>query len=777
MAWVECGTWRLEHGNGEVNVIAKRNTRRQIFVRKCERVLCCLSSDKNNGNEGKKVKSNDDKNNVLNATGKFENLLTKFKSTLADISETRKKNSALMREQVSDLKLHTDTEPNVVQVNFKKVGSIADILDDIGSQFQKTASSMWSTSDLGSQSTWNEFRSIIMSQLPKAKSDSTDLDTTEYAHILEEQVAKIIGAMKGDSSLKEDGKKNETEESNEYKSMLNQLYGSVMNAIGIQDKEVELIDPTSRGGRKIEAVEFAAWATFAFDAYYDPQGGFKQETIGGTHMTLSSPWLTSVLFDGLLHAQISALDLRSLRVPLNSVKLVIQQGEMILRNVNVDNDRGRSTLPFFLYIERFDEPLIIQLFSEHHSGSMRLIGQSRVPLESILQKSSVSSTTSLDVVEPLRCDLDSNNRFGAYGESIIDKIVDFQFELLTRGKSKKEHPFRGHEISLQTQIYRLKESHEHEQEEVEAEEGEGSKFGPSILDSEALQALETNQWDLLADACGSSGLSIEQSERLVFLDNEETDTQVHIFRIVNQKSIIVAFRGTEQVKWKDFVTDSLTFLQPFEPGLKTVDLNLNLADENRPALISSKICVHYGFLRAYASVRDDLRNMLQTILNSSTESPSEWKILCTGHSLGGALATLLASDAAVWFAEPLGVKIEKVNFGSPKVGNVQFAKWFNDRIPTSYRVVNDADVIARIPRTDYHHAGCTVLLNESGDVWIDDCSGKDPLLSRWVSLSHLIEAEMGMMDAIMKGKGISDHMEDGYFSAVVAMLQNRAKLA
>jgi predicted lipase len=45
-------------------------------------------------------------------------------------------------------------------------------------------------------------------------------------------------------------------------------------------------------------------------------------------------------------------------------------------------------------------------------------------------------------------------------------------------------------------------------------------------------------------------------------------------------------------------------------------------------------------------------------------------VFCTGHSLGGALATLCALE----MRQRLGLRVELYTFGSPRVGSPQFAR-------------------------------------------------------------------------------------------------------
>jgi hypothetical protein len=120
--------------------------------------------------------------------------------------------------------------------------------------------------------------------------------------------------------------------------------------------------------------------------------------------------------------------------------------------------------------------------------------------------------------------------------------------------------------------------------------------------------------------------------------------------------------------------------------------------------------VHAGFNARYRRVKRQLDEIIETNIGSFD------RIIFTGHSLGGAIAMLAALDSArnkAW--QP-----DVVTFGSPKVGDITFGRFFNLYIKSCIRIVVDHDPVIKLPPRflGYHHVhgGCVLMLHHHSSV-------------------------------------------------------------
>ena len=111
-----------------------------------------------------------------------------------------------------------------------------------------------------------------------------------------------------------------------------------------------------------------------------------------------------------------------------------------------------------------------------------------------------------------------------------------------------------------------------------------------------------------------------------------------------------------------------------------------------------------GFTAMYESLRTGAAanspSVVSALATLKFPHPVSSMTIC-GHSLGGALATLLALDVAAntAFNNPA-----VYTYGSPRTGDSLFASTFDQVVKNSYRVANRLDIVPTLPPpVDYDH--------------------------------------------------------------------------
>ena len=185
-----------------------------------------------------------------------------------------------------------------------------------------------------------------------------------------------------------------------------------------------------------------------------------------------------------------------------------------------------------------------------------------------------------------------------------------------------------------------------------------------------------------------------------------------IIAVNNQsKQYAVVFRGSKDLP--DYATDFLLTLVPMQFGKNdsTANFTLMLQNKDLPKMagrlarrqLEKPKNVHQGFLDAWNRGREKYL----TILNDAISKNPSFEIVFTGHSLGGALATLAAVDFVSTSTDPMATakKTSLITYGQPRVGDKGFAEYV-DSLPwkESTRVVRKSDPIPRSPPTMFGFA-------------------------------------------------------------------------
>ncbi len=143
----------------------------------------------------------------------------------------------------------------------------------------------------------------------------------------------------------------------------------------------------------------------------------------------------------------------------------------------------------------------------------------------------------------------------------------------------------------------------------------------------------------------------------------------------SEKITVLAFNGTSNAA--DWRTDmDFTLVQD------------NLHPNKKEKLDLSKI--HRGFRNSYLTLQKNVEYMIKKY-NLKTKEGG-WYI--TGHSLGAAIATLVAYNQHKNFNSQPHV----YTFGQPRIGNQAFSRKVNDLyLYGAYRITNTSDIISSIP--------------------------------------------------------------------------------
>jgi hypothetical protein len=131
-------------------------------------------------------------------------------------------------------------------------------------------------------------------------------------------------------------------------------------------------------------------------------------------------------------------------------------------------------------------------------------------------------------------------------------------------------------------------------------------------------------------------------------------------------------------------------------------------------------CTEDGFTAVYESLRvtrDAASTRLVSALPAMAFAKPVTSLTICGHSLGGALATLLALDVAAnsRFKNPAAY-----TYASPRTGDPAFVSTYNQVVPTTFRFANRFDIVPKLPLAPvYEHVLGAFELNPMVKVKFD----------------------------------------------------------
>ncbi|PKA66314.1 Phospholipase A(1) DAD1, chloroplastic [Apostasia shenzhenica] len=165
---------------------------------------------------------------------------------------------------------------------------------------------------------------------------------------------------------------------------------------------------------------------------------------------------------------------------------------------------------------------------------------------------------------------------------------------------------------------------------------------------------------------------------------------------LGRRDIVVALRGTATfLEWLDNLHAALTHL-PSAVAAVAAAAASGCGCSGIPEPM-----VQHGFWSlfttgndSYSSLRDQVRDEVRRLVGEYGDE--EISLTIAGHSLGAALAVLVADDVkAMLGAEAPMVSV--VSFGGPRVGNGSFRRRMEEQGSKVLRIVNCHDIITKVP--------------------------------------------------------------------------------
>eukprot|EP00210_Caulerpa_lentillifera_P002928 g2795.t1 len=260
-------------------------------------------------------------------------------------------------------------------------------------------------------------------------------------------------------------------------------------------------------------------------------------------------------------------------------------------------------------------------------------------------------------------------------------------------------------------------------------------------------------------------LNPQEFETCVYIDNEATSTQCWIFRLLNTKTIVVSFRGTQIDHVRDIAMDGSRNLAFARQEFTFGDDDPCELDFDR-TVESDAIAVSMGYWNAYISIRSTL---LEIVYQMSENWSEDWSIIVNGHSLGAALATICGFEYINRTANGTGPRISALTFAPVRTGTQAFVDRYNRQIPDSVRVINEEDYLGGEFLEDiYEHvsfelhyannAQRTVTLPDSSRREVDICRDVMSKISQRDPSATLPEEETSLLPTAIEHHDLGQYL-------------------
>ena len=185
------------------------------------------------------------------------------------------------------------------------------------------------------------------------------------------------------------------------------------------------------------------------------------------------------------------------------------------------------------------------------------------------------------------------------------------------------------------------------------------------------------------------------------------DTQL-IYTIDSEDRLIISFRGTKTLN--DLITD-IKFVKD-----KFIDICYTPFYLKHNHDRTDLPYIHGGFYEMFNMIKYELLHIVKDYLKRV--DIEKHRILLTGHSLGGSLSILSSVFIYVNYHHLIKEErllLENITFGSPKVGNSEFAREYNEWIINNRHYYHSCDPIPCVPILQFYTVGNVHRVDSTAD--------------------------------------------------------------
>lgn len=168
----------------------------------------------------------------------------------------------------------------------------------------------------------------------------------------------------------------------------------------------------------------------------------------------------------------------------------------------------------------------------------------------------------------------------------------------------------------------------------------------------------------------------------------------------DSNDVVVVFRGTKKfIEWfKDVNIQLVSYKDSTEKDNgQTVKPTWNIVEGVRENSLSEIIPTKNDFGYVTAGFRGIYISLREQMIKALKECPAGSRIFVTGHSLGGALATLAIPDILNNTNFKDHQIVELYTFASPRCGDKTFATSFEETGVHHWRIANTEDLVTMLP--------------------------------------------------------------------------------